>query len=236
MPGEVLASSVPLGVLLDEAAIAAAFFRKRWKATADHAGLESAANASFTADTGRELAGLRSAIEEAEAAHRAIAAQGPGGAAEARRIVREILATLTWHLDSSDDARGRARLDTLRAKHAKVGPSAPALAAALEDSARLAEAHRAAVTGLGGFDPRQIDAARILARTLRERSRAPREQPSAKRDALALRNKLVALLRVRLATTRAAARFVFRDHPEIIREITSAHERTRRKIGRAKKA
>ncbi len=233
MPGELLSASVPLGVLLDEAAIAAAFFRRRWRATPAHAGLESAANASFTADTGRELTELRSAVDEADAAYRAIPARPPSAAAEARRIVREILATLTWHLDGGDDARGRAGLDALRAKHARVGHSAPALAKALEDAARFAEIHRAAVTGLGGFDPRQIDTARTLARTLRERSRAPREQPTARREALALRNKLVALLRVRLATTRAAARFVFRDHPEIIREVTSAHERTRRTRGRS---
>ena len=235
VPGEVLASSVPLGTLIDEATTAAAFFRRRWKATADHVGLESAANESFTASTGRELAELGSAVDEADAAYRAIPARAPSVAAEARRILREIMATLTWHLDSGDDARGRARLDALRAKHAEVGRSASALAAALDDSARLADAYRAAVSGLGGFDPRQIDAARNLARALRERSRAPREQPRAKREALALRNKLVALLRIRLATTRAAARFVFRDQPAIIREVTSAHERSRRKLGREKK-
>lgn len=232
VPGEVLSSSVPLGVLLDEAAIAAAFFRRRWKATADHAGLESAVNESFTADIGRELAELGSAVREADVAYRAIPSRPPGAEAEARRSVRELVATLAWHLDGGDDARARGRLDALRAKYAKVGRSATALATALEDAARFAQAHRAAITGLGGFDPPRIDAAMELARTLRERSGAPREHP----EALALRNKLVALLRVRLAITRAAARFVFRDHPAIIREVTSAHERTRRTSGRAGKA
>jgi hypothetical protein len=234
VPGEVLSASVPLGTLIDEAAIAAAFIRRRWKATAEHAGLESAANESFTASTGRELAELGIAVDEADAAYRAIPARAPSVAAEARRVLREIMATLAWHLDGGDQVRGRAALDSLRAAQAKIGRSASALATALDASAGLAAIHRAALTGLGGFDPRQIDAARVLARTLRERARAPRERPPAKREALALRNKLVALLRLRLATTRAAARFVFRDQPAIVREVTSAHERARRKLGRAK--
>lgn len=234
VPGEVLSSSVPLDVLLDEAAIAATFFRRRWSTTAAHAGLESAANESLTAQTGRELTELRSAVIEAEEAHRRAPTRAPSPAAEGRRVLSEIVATLAWHLDGGDDVGGRAALDALRTAHAKVGRKAAALATALDDAARLAESYREAMTGLGGFDPRHIDAARILARALRERARAPREQPLEKREALALRNKLVALLRDRLATVRAAARFVFRDRPEIIREVTSAHERTRRTSGRTK--
>ncbi|MEP7123849.1 MAG: hypothetical protein ABJE95_23170 [Byssovorax sp.] len=222
---------MPLGVLIAEAGIAAAFVRRRWKATAEHAGLESAVNESFTADTGRELGELGRAVDEADAAYRAIPARPPNPANEGRRALRDVVATLGWYLDGGDDVRGRAAVDALRAALAKVGRSAAALARVLDDAARLAAGHRAALSGLGGFDPRQIDAAKGLARALRER---PREPPKERRDALALRNKLVALLRYRLATVRAAARFVFRDRPEIIREVTSAHERTRRKSGREK--
>jgi hypothetical protein len=236
VPGEVLSASVPLGVLLDEAAIAAAFFRRRWRSTADHAGLESAANASFTAAAGRELVELGRAVDEADAAYRATPARPPGPAARGRHLLREMLATLTWHLDDGDDAPARKQLADLRAARTKIGRSAPALATALEATARLAEPHRAALTGLGGFDSRQIDEAKRLAAALRARARAPRAQPEERREALALRNKLVALLRDRLATVRAAARFVFRDRPEIIREITSAHERARRTRSRAKSA
>lgn len=236
VPGEVLSSSVPLGVLLDEAATAAAFFARRWRSTTAHAGLESAVNESFTADTGRELGELRAAVDEADVAYRAIPSRPAGTATEGRRLLGLIVATLAWHLDAGDDAKARAQLDALRSAHATAARSGLSLARSLEDSARLADVHRAAITGLGGFDSRQIDAAFSLATALRQRSRSPREQPIEKREALALRNKLVALLRDRLATVRAAARFVFRDHPEIIREITSAHERTRRKLGRVKEA
>ncbi len=234
VPGEVLSASVPLGVLLDEAAIAAAFFRRRWRATADHAGLESAANASFTAAAGRVLVELARAVDEADTAYRAMPARPPGPAVRGRHVLQELLATLTWHLDDGDDAPARRQLADLRATRTRIGRSATALATALEATARLAEPYRAALTGLGGFDSRQISEAKQLAAAVR--ARAPRAQPEERREALALRNKLVALLRDRLATVRAAARFVFRDRPEIIREITSAHERARRTRSRAKKA
>lgn len=235
VPGEVLSSSVPLAVLLIEAGIAADFVERRWKGTAELPGLESAVNETFTAATGRELLTLVEAAEEADLALVRLPVRSPSPAPEGRQLLRAILATLTWHLDGGEDSGGRAQLDALRAAHAKIGRSALALATALEESARFAAIHRAAIAGLGGFDPAQIEAALLTARSLRERARSPRAQPEAQREALALRNKLVALIRDRLATVRAAARFVFRDHPAIVREVTSAHERKRRKRGRAKK-
>jgi hypothetical protein len=231
VPGDVLSASVPLPVLLAEAGIVARFFEARWEATAEHPGLESAANESLTAATGQEVLSLLEAVTQAGVDLRLLPDPPPSPAAEARQALRAILATLAWHLDNGDDAGGRARLDALRAAQAKMGRRSLALAEALEELARFAEGYRAAIVGVGGFDPRQIDEALALARALRERALAPRRPPEA-REVLGLRNKLVALLRERIATVRAAARFVFRDHPAIIREVTSAHERKRRKRSR----
>ena len=233
VPGEVLSASVPLPVLLSEAGIVARFFEARWEATVELPGLASAANESLTAATGREVESLRDAVVEAGLDLLLLPEPPPSPAAAARGALRAILATLAWHLDNGDDEGGRARLDALRAAQAKIGRKSLALAAALEDLAQFAAGYRAAIAGVGGFDPRQIDEALVLAHALRERALAPRRSPQA-REALGLRNKLVALLRDRIATVRAAARFVFREHPAIIREVTSAHERKRRKRTRAR--
>ena len=233
VPGEVLSASVPLPVLLVEAGIVARFFAGRWEATAEHPGLASAANESLTAATGQEVESLLDAVNEANVELRLLPGSPPNPAGAARGALRAIVATLAWHLDNGDDAGGRAQLDALRAAQAKIGRRSLALAAALEELARFAEGYRAAIAGVGGFDPRQIDEALALAQALRERALAPRRPPQA-RELLGLRNKLVALLRDRMATVRAAARFVFREHPAIIREVTSAHERKRRKRARDK--
>lgn len=56
------------------------------------------------------------------------------------------------------------------------------------------------------------------------------------REARNLRNRLVVLLWSRLALVRSAARFVFRRHPDILREATSTFERRRRAATRLEKA
>ena len=43
-----------------------------------------------------------------------------------------------------------------------------------------------------------------------------------------LRNRLVTLLDQRVSRVRRAAWYVFRDHPEVVRQVTSAYERKRR--------
>ncbi len=162
-----LSASVPLPVLLAEAGIVARFFEARWEATAEHPGLASAANESLTAATGQELLSLLDAVNEANVDLRLLPDSPPSPAVEARGALRAILATLAWHLDNGDDEGGRAQLDALRAAQAKIGRRSLALAAALEDLARFAEGYRAALAGVGGFDPRQIDEARVFARALR---------------------------------------------------------------------
>jgi hypothetical protein len=52
-----------------------------------------------------------------------------------------------------------------------------------------------------------------------------------------LRNRLVTLLEHRVSKVRRAARYVFRDHPEVVRQVTSSYERKRRvEAKRRKKA
>jgi hypothetical protein len=89
--------------------------------------------------------------------------------------------------------------------------------------------------GLGGFDAAHIDEARTVAAELRARPSAAATGSDASRAALALRNKLVVLLMGRMSAVRAAARFVFRGQPEIVREVTSDYERRRRAAGRRAK-
>ena len=64
---------------------------------------------------------------------------------------------------------------------------------------------------------RRSDAARIGA-----------QNPSAEQRAQEHRNRLAALLVRRMNRVRAAARFVFRNHSDIVREVTSTYERRRR--------
>ena len=56
----------------------------------------------------------------------------------------------------------------------------------------------------------------------------PAAPTAASGRALAKRNRILQLIDSRVRRIRAAAKFVYRKHPHVIRETTSAYERTRR--------
>ncbi|HEU4412186.1 MAG TPA: hypothetical protein VFS43_43490 [Polyangiaceae bacterium] len=185
----------------------------------------------MTASTGEDILSLREATQQAHA--RYLIVSSPAGAAPVKRgrfVVGEIAAALGY-LFGGEGARA-AQLAALRAAHAGGPRSADALAAALEEYAALGEAHRGEIAGLGGFDPGLLDEAREVARALRERPAAAAAPGDEVARALALRNRLATLLAAKMNAVRAAARFVFRHRPEIVREATSAYERHRRAASR----
>jgi hypothetical protein len=79
--------------------------------------------------------------------------------------MREVL---RWYFDDGKVSQGDAQLEALAKAHDSAF-SHDALAAALFDYAALAERHREAITGLGGFDGSIIDNAPKIALALRER-------------------------------------------------------------------
>ena len=79
--------------------------------------------------------------------------------------------------------------------------------------------------GLGGFDDGLIDEAFALAKTLRTLPAISPAASASARDALLRRNRLLQLLDQYVGRVRSAARFVFRHHPEIVRQATSAYAR-----------
>ena len=140
--------------------------------------------------------------------------------------MREVL---RWYFDDGKDTQGDAQLAALARAHEEAF-SHDALAAALFDYAALAELHRTAITGLGGFDATVIDSAPKIAMALRERSAGPATlEPSMDaRQILELRNRIATLLVDRIQRVRSAAQFVFRKQPDIVRKVTSAYERQQR--------
>ena len=136
---------------------------------------------------------------------------------------------LEWLLDDGTDDEKDAQLERLETTY-RESRSQDALAAALDDCVALASRHRDELDGLGNFDVALLDEGKQVATQLRERSaaRIGVQNPSAERRAQEHRNRLAALLGQRINRVRAAARFVFRSHPEVIREVTSTYERRRR--------
>ena len=158
-------------------------------------------------------------------------ARGTDPVGRATYLASEIDAAIAFLFDDGIEDEKDGKLAAIRAAHADTGTSANALAAELADYVKLASEHRAALDGLGGFDAALIGEAKELVAQLREH--APIESAEAD-EALDERNRLITLLQRRVGLVRAAARFVFRRDPAIIREVTSAYERRRRRKAPAK--
>ncbi|WP_437276837.1 hypothetical protein WME90_37130 [Sorangium sp. So ce375] len=234
-----LSLSVPLHVLFGEAVDIARFHKAYWKPEVKDGkvvrrGLEMAASKNkkgnaLTAKTGEEILSLQRAA--VEAGTRYLLAVDPKKASPFERgqlVLDEITATLEWLFDDGVVDENDARLAKLGQAHAGDPSTADALALALDDYAALAAPQREAMDGLGGFDVAMLDEATELAAALRAHPAQSAALGEKAREALVLRNKVIGLLNARISTVRAAARFVFRDRPEIVREATSTYERRRR--------
>jgi len=240
------AIGVPIHVFLGEAVDAARFVKEHWKPQLDEKkrvvrrGLDSAAGGKsrLHPKIGQDILSLQHAAQEANTAY--LLAVDPAAHADpmarGRFLLDEITATLEWLFDDGVEDEKDAQLDNLGAAHADDPESADALAGALDDYAGLAEPHRAEMDGLGDFEAAYVDEARTVAEALRNKPAVPAPMSPKARAALALRNKVIALLAERVAIVRAAARFVFRGQPSIARLATSAYERRRRAASRRARA
>jgi len=247
-PDGELRLSVPLHVLLGEAVDVARFFEKYFPSQEGtdgrtaRPGLDTVADERrhLTASTGQDILSLCEAVQSSQTAY--LLTLSPQGAAPMERgrfVVDEMSSTLEWLFDDGVEDTRDAQLASVVAEHETDPDSADALASELEDYAALAGAHRKAMDGLGGFDPALIDEAKTLAAELRARPATPIVLSDESRNAKSLRDRLATVMLGRMNVVRSAARFVYRQWPEIVREVTSAYERRRRAAARragAKKA
>lgn len=231
-------TSVPLHVLFGEAVDVAKFFGKYWEPVLDakknvtRRGLISAMGerSRIHAKMGDEILSLQRASQDAHTRYLLTVdpKDNSNPIGRGQFLIGELTATLEWYFDDGVQDDKDIQLAALNTAHADDPETADAIASALDEYAALADQHREAIDGLGGFEAAFIDEARAVAKTLRERPATPMVMSDASRAAIGMRNRMLSLLWDRMSTVRGAARFVFRNEPDIVREATSAHERAGR--------
>ncbi|AUX20635.1 uncharacterized protein SOCEGT47_011080 [Sorangium cellulosum] len=155
----------------------------------------------------------------------------------ARFVVDELESALEFLLDDDVDEPADAQLARIKEFHAQDGQRSSALSQALLDYAGLAESLQdRLVEADEAFDVRLIAEARKLAEDLQRRALEAAPEAGASAAAATTRNQLLRLMVERVGTIRKTAAHVFRRHPEIAREVTSAYERRRRAAARREKA
>jgi hypothetical protein len=138
-------------------------------------------------------------------------------------VLSELVAAIEWLLDDGQHDERDRQLSGLRQEHAPYEDAGDSLGTQLADYAALASQLRPRLAGLGGFNMSLIDDAHHLARELRQIGAgvAATEQTA---SALDLRNRIATLLVDRMTLVRAAACFVFRNHPAIARLAASTFD------------
>ncbi|MEZ4410563.1 MAG: hypothetical protein R3A52_29390 [Polyangiales bacterium] len=229
--------NVPWSTLMGEAVDVARFAEEHWAPQRDsRTGAEtrpglSAVESRLPKSVIRELLVLQQLAQRASAELILAAGTKDGADVRARAtwVLSELIAGLDFLFDDGVQNLSDEQLARLRETHSNVD-AADRHAAALDDYAVLAAVHRDELATLGGYDVSVIGEAHELAKKLRElpnRSTQSSLSP-AQREAKARRDGLALLLLERVQRVRAAARFVFRAHPEVVRRVTSDYERRRR--------
>jgi hypothetical protein len=228
---------VPYDIGLKEAAAAASFVTKHWEATTSAPGL-SRIKKRLPQAVAEEMLSLIRAVQEAQTnlimlVDPVVSKHGD----RARFLVEELESILDFVLDDGVDEPEDEQLAQIRDFHSQNGQRSSALSQALRDYATLAKSLKGRISEVDAeFDTDLIGEAEALSKTLAESGGAnPSAQSPEARAATLIRNQLLTLLLRRVASVRSAAAYVYREHPEILREVTSAYQRRVRAARRAAK-
>ncbi|XXT22565.1 hypothetical protein WME94_13505 [Sorangium sp. So ce429] len=229
--------SLPYDVAVREAVAAAAFVKKYWEPDGDRPGLKRVKN-RLPASSSEELLSIVHAVQEAQTRLLLIVDPAVTDVGErARFVVDELESALEFLLDDDVDEPADAQLARIKEFHAQDGQRSSALSQALRDYAGLAESLKdRLVEADEEFDVRLILEARKLAEDLQRRTLETIPEGGTSAAATTIRNQLLHLMLERVGAIRKTAAHVFRRHPEIVREVTSAYERRRRAATRREKA
>lgn len=225
---------VPYDVALEEAAGLAGFVRTRWEPAGDLPGMKSVKNRLPLGAAG-DLVSLVAEIGKAQTELLLVVDPVVIELGErARFAIDELESAIAFTLDDGVHDEGDDRLAQLQEFHAQDGQRSSALAQALRDYGALGTKLKARLAKDDSeFDPRLLAEAVALAAKLDAEAVDPAAGKSQKaKDATAKRNRLLALLVQKVAFVRKVAAHVYRRHPEIVRETTSAYDRRRRAAAR----
>jgi hypothetical protein len=229
---------LPYDVALKEAGQAAVFVEAHWEPHGDVPGL-SRVKARLPRTIAQDLVSQIEAVQEAQT--RFLLAVDPAvvnHGERARFLVDELESAISFALDDDVHEEADDQLAKLQEFHSQDGQRSSALIQALRDYGALAKGLGARIAEADDeFDPKLVDEALALATTMQAAPAAPAAATNgAAREAGATRNRLLVLMNDTVGRIRKVAGHVYRRHPEVLREVTSAFDRRRRAAARRAKA
>ncbi len=225
---------MPLASLLGEAIDLAAHFDAHWAVSSrepQRPCFSLGESERIHRDLGEEIRELALVIASVQASRSKAQPRPTRAPVDAgQHLLGEMRSTLSFIF--GDDVGSDAHAQTRRLEREFSGSlSHDALALALEAYTDLIHDHRQRVAQESNLDLALLEQARSTAQALRQHSANQLTNDSPERS-VALRNRLLSLLLTRMRDVRRAARYFFRDEPQLIKLFESVHERTRRRVRR----
>lgn len=232
--------NMPLYVLLGEAIDVARFCEHYWTTEHDpktkavvRPGLELAGEARLPESISAEIVALHELVQKAQTAYLLAIAPPTESTERAEFVLDELSAAIEWVCEDGVQDEKDAKLAAIVEAHRDDPDSEDALASELADYVGLAVELEDELTAVGAFDSSLIDEAKQMVLALRERSAVrARGRGTEASGFLVQRNQFASILIQRITRVRSAARYVFRHHDDIVKQVTSAYQRRRRAAAR----
>lgn len=232
---------MPLYVVLGEAIDVAAFTQHYWRAVRDPKtkavtlpGLELAGDANLSSKIVDEILVLHDLLQKAQTAYVLSISPPTESTERAEYVLGELASAIEWVCNQPEaDENHVAKLAAIVEAHKDDAGSEDALASEIADYVGLAIDLEDELSSVGAFDASLVEEAQSHVAALRQRSAARiRGRGGEASVHLRERNQLASLLLGRIGHVRAAARYVFRHHEAIVRQVTSSYQRRRRTAAR----
>lgn len=188
----------------------------------------------FTAETSTELRELQLAAGTIESRYQNLVQKEEGTTIEeAEELIRELRAALSFVLEDGDHPAGEEQLVRLRDKET-VNRSQDGVALVLDNYRELAREYAKELSAVPDYDAGLVDKAIAVAQGLRQRSADALSGNTARqqRELLSLRNRFLTAIAERVKESRRVIRYVFRDHPDLVKKATSRYARTSKRRAR----
>ena len=230
-PADDVPVGMPIGTFCKEAVGVAAFAERYWQPVEGIVACLAPHEARLGGDPGPQLVFLTDQFRQADA----MLVQGslPSGdplPPLAQKQLTEIRSACEVVVDDGVQDKKDVMIVALRKQHASAPKTVGELTNALASYVTAARSLSVELEALAGFDMRVLDAAQNTVDHLLGRGNGASNE--ATRPTRIRRNRLLAMIRARVATIRKVGKFTFRNYPDLLREMASAYNRDRRRAAK----
>ena len=235
--------SMPLNVFLDEASKAAGFVDSYFEPKNGLAGMKSAAPL-ITEHTSEEILSLVEAVSKAHNTYLKNRVDKESNVGIGKKVrawlkeMRTIMAFAFWPEpgDREKESAYRALMELNRDARTRRHTRIVELSQDVMNYLLLAQKYDRFLKGVPGYDQALLDRGKWFDENMTHVFRGRPAPSKTAATALDQRKRLCTALQQRVRAVRTAAKFVFRDHPGVVKEVTSSFERTRRAKSRVESA